>query len=78
MYHSIEENQNFIDDLTRKLIFFEMTNVLTLQHFSIPIQIGLDKPISNLKTPVDSSVNEVYFRHSIYPNLSSLDFYIYI
>ena len=51
---------------------------MTVYILSIPIYFVLDKPISNLKTPVDSSVNEVYFRHNIYPNLSSLDFYIYI
>ena len=38
---------------------------------SIPIYLGLDKPISNLKTPMDSLVNEVHSRHNIHHFLSS-------
>ena len=39
---------------------------------SNPIHSFWDKPTPNLKTPVESSVNEVIFRHSTHPNLSSL------
>ena len=52
---------------------------------SIPIQIFLDKPTPNLKTPVDSSVNKVHLRHNIHSNPSThtilsprLDLYVYI
>ena len=66
-----------IKEVTVKSVFYLGSPRLKLKKspkglpLSIPIQIFLDKPTPNLKTPVESSVNEVYFRHNIHPNLST-------